>query len=107
MQLCNGKMVSLRPHEDTSSVEDTTASQTADVGSSTVSAVSIVFVGPILTPHQPQTPTPTTMGTSGQYMPSFTVPMHMMLGMSTEFMASMYNLSSTFREASSSPFPRY
>ncbi|KAI5409288.1 hypothetical protein KIW84_054920 [Lathyrus oleraceus] len=47
------------------------------------------------------------MGSSGQYMPSFTIPMHRTLGMSTEFMASMHNLGSTFGEKSSSSFPHY
>lgn len=106
MQLRSGKMVSPRPHKDTSSAGDTTASQTVDVGSDVVSRVSSTFVGSILTPCQPQMPTPTTTGTSGQYMPNFTVPMHRMLGMPTEFMESMHNLSSTFGEASPS-FPRY
>lgn len=40
-------------------------------------------------------------------MPSFTVPVHRTLGMPTEFMASMHNLSSTFDETLSSPFPCY
>lgn len=100
-------MTSPRPHEGTSSAGDITASQAADVGSSVASAVSTTFVGPILTPCQPQTPTPTTMGTSGQYMPSFTVPIYGTLGMLTEFMKSMHNLCSTFGETSSSSFSHY
>ncbi|KAI5416195.1 hypothetical protein KIW84_041300 [Lathyrus oleraceus] len=107
MQLRSGKMTSPRPHEETSSEGDTTTSQTADVGSSVASTASTVFVGPILTLCQPQTPTPTTMGTYGQYMPSFTVSVHRTLGMPTEFMASMHNLDSTLGETSPSPFPRY
>lgn len=96
-----------QPHEETSSVGDTTTSQTADVGSSVASAVSIVFMGPILTLCHPQTPTPTTMGTVGQYMLNFTVPMHITLGIPTEFMESMHNLGSTFGESSSLSFPSY
>lgn len=43
------------------------------------------------------------MGTYGQYVPNFTVPMHKMLGMPAEFMESMHNIGSTFSETSSSP----
>ncbi|KAI5418082.1 hypothetical protein KIW84_042645 [Lathyrus oleraceus] len=100
-------MTSPRPHEETSSAGDTTTSQTADVGSSMASAISAMFVGPILTLCQPQTPTPITMGTFGQYIPNFIVLMHMTLGMLTEFIASMHNLGSNFAETSPSPFPRY
>jgi hypothetical protein len=107
MQLRNGKMVSPRPHEETSSVGDIHASQTTDIGSSVISTVSTAYVGPILTSRQPQTPTQITMGTPRQYMPSFTVPMHRTLGMPIEFMESMHNIGSTFDETTSSPFPRY
>ncbi|XP_050888830.1 uncharacterized protein LOC127093990 [Lathyrus oleraceus] len=81
-------MTSPRSHEETSSVGDTTMSHAADVGSSMALTVSETFVGPILTLCQPQMSTPTTMGTSGQYMPSFTVSMHKTLGMPTEFIAN-------------------
>lgn len=100
-------MTSLRPHEEASSTGDTTTPQAADTGSSMASTVSTMFVGPILTPCQPQTPTPKTMGTMGQHMPSFTVPMHKTLGLSTEFMANMHNLDSTYNNTSSFPFPHY
>ncbi|KAI5403506.1 hypothetical protein KIW84_050900 [Lathyrus oleraceus] len=100
-------MVSPRPNEETSSEGDTVASQTTDVGSIVIPAISTMYSEPILTPHQPQTPMPTTTRTFRQYMPSFTVPMHRMLGMPIEFMESMHNLSSTFGEISSSPFPCY
>ncbi|KAI5440932.1 hypothetical protein KIW84_010413 [Lathyrus oleraceus] len=107
MQLRSGKAVSPRPHEETSSGGDTVASQTNDVGSDTIHAVLNAYSGPILTPRQPQTSMSTTMGTSGKYMPNFTVPMHRTLGMPYEFMASMHNVGSTFGETSPSPFPRY
>lgn len=81
-------------------------SQTTDIGSSVILVVSTAYNGPILTPRQPQILMPTTMGSSGQYMPSFTVPLHIKLGMPTKFMESMHNLGSTFGETSSSPFPR-
>lgn len=107
MRLCSGKMTSPRPHKETSSEGDTAKSQTIDIDSSMASAVSTIFVGLILTLIRPQTLTPTTMGTFGQYMPSFIVPMHKTLGMPTEFMENMHNLDSTFGETSSSPFPCY
>ncbi|KAI5383939.1 hypothetical protein KIW84_071064 [Lathyrus oleraceus] len=47
------------------------------------------------------------MGTTGQHIPNFTVPVHQTLGMPTEFMASMHNLGSYYSDTSSSPFPRY
>lgn len=100
-------MVSPRPHEETSSAGDTVALQTIDVGSSAIPAVSTAYSGPILTLCQPQTLMPTMMGTSGQYMPSFTIPMQRTLRMPTEFMTSMHNLGSTFGETSPSSFPRY
>lgn len=106
MRLHSVKMVSPRPHEDTSLTGDTVALLTTDVGSSTIPAVSTAYAGPILTPRQPQMPMH-TMGISGQYMPNFTVSIHRTLGMPTEFMASMHDLGSTFGEASSSPFQRY
>lgn len=90
-----------------SSAGDTTTPQAADVSYSVASTISIAFIGPIMTLYQPQTPTLTTMGTAGQYMPSFMVLMHRTLGMSTEFMASMHNLGSTYNDTSSSTFPRY
>ncbi|KAI5421047.1 hypothetical protein KIW84_044762 [Lathyrus oleraceus] len=107
MRLRSGKMTSPRPHEETSSAGDTTTPQTVDTGSSMALIVSTVFIGPILTSCQPQTPTPTTMGTIGKHMPSYTAPMHRTLGMPTEFMANMHNLGSTYSDTSSSPFPRY
>ena len=100
-------MVSPRPHEETSSGGDTVASQTIDVGSGIIPTVLTAYSGPILTPCQPQTLTPTTAETSGQHMPSFTVLMHRTLGMPTEFMASMHNIGSTFGETPSSTFPCY
>lgn len=106
MQLRSGKMVSPRPHEETSSTGDTSASQITNVGSSAKPTVSIPFNGIILTSCQPQTPMP-TMGTSGQYMPSFTVPLRRTLGMPNEFMANMHNLGSTFGETSSLSFSHY
>lgn len=107
MRLHSEKMTSSRPHEETSLVGDTPTPQVADIGSSVASTVSTAFVGPILTPCQPQTPTPTTMGTVGQHMPSVTIPMHKTLGMPVEFMANMHNLGSTYNDTSLSPFPRY
>lgn len=47
------------------------------------------------------------MGTIGQHMPSFRVPIHRTLGMPTEFMANMHNLGSTYSDTSSSSFPHY
>lgn len=98
MQLRSGKMVSPRPNpnKEPSSRGDTVASQATDVGSGTISAVSTAYNGPILTPRQPETPRRMAMGTSRQYMPSFTVPTYRTLGMSSEFMANMHNSSSTF-----------
>lgn len=100
-------MVSPRPNEETSSGGDTVASQETGVGSNTIPAVTTAHSGPILTPHQPETPRPTTMGTSGQYIPNFTVPVYRTLGMPTDFPASMHNTSSIFGETPSSSFPRY
>lgn len=77
--------MSPRPHEEASSAGDTMTPQAADIGSSVASTMSKAFVGPILTPCQAQTLTPTTLRTMGQHMPSFTVPMHRTLGMLTEF----------------------
>ena len=76
MRLRSGKMTSPRPHEETSSTGDTMTPQAADTGSSMASTVSIAFVGPILPSRQPQAPTPTTMGTMGQHMPSYTTLIH-------------------------------
>ncbi|KAI5439149.1 hypothetical protein KIW84_024792 [Lathyrus oleraceus] len=100
-------MTSPRPHEETSSAGDTTTPLVTDTDFSVASTVSTKFVGPILTLCQPQTLTPTTMGTMGHHIPSFTVPMHRTLGMLTEFMANMHNLGSTYSDTLSSPFPRY
>lgn len=100
-------MVSPRPNKETSSGGDTVASQATDVGSGTILAVSTAYSGPILTPRQPETPRTMTTGTSGQYMPSFTVPVYRTLGIPTDFMASMHNTSSTFGETPSLPFPCY
>lgn len=91
MQLCNGKMVSPRPHEETSSAGDTVVSQTTDVGFGIISTVSTAYNGPILTLRHPRMPTSPPTGMSGKYMPSFTVPMRRTLGMPTEFMESMHN----------------
>lgn len=101
-------MVSPRPNpnEEPSLGGGTVVLQTTDVGSETIFAVSTAYNGQILTSRQPETPRPTTMETSGKYMPSFTVPMYRTLGMSTEFMESMHNSSSIFGKPSSS-FPPY
>lgn len=107
MRVCSGKMTSPRPHEETSSAGDTTTPKAVDTGSSMASTVSTAFVGPILTSCQSQTPTPTTMGTMGQHMPSYTALIHKMLGMSAEFMANMHNLGLTYSDTSASPFPCY
>lgn len=107
MQLRSGKMVSPRPNEETSLGGDAFVSQATDVGSDTIYAVSTAYSGPILTPRQPETPRPSTIRTSRQYMPSLTMPMYRTLGMPTDFMAGMHNSSSTFGETPSSPFPRY
>lgn len=78
MQLRSGKMVSPHPNpnEEPSSRGSTVVSQTTNVGSNIVHAVSTADGGLILTPRQPETPRPMMMGTSEQYMPSFTVPMY-------------------------------
>lgn len=67
MQLRSGKMVLPRPNrnEESSSGGDTVASQATDVGSGIISAISTTYSGPILTPRQPETPRPATMGISG------------------------------------------
>lgn len=104
VKLHSDKMVSprLNPNEEPSSGGSTVVSQITNVGSGTVSAVSTAHGGPILTPHQPETPRLTVMGTSRQYMP-----MYRTLGMPTEFMASIHNSSSTFGEKPSLSFPPY
>lgn len=115
MQLRSGKMVTPRPNpnEESSSGESTVVLQITDVGSCIVSAVSTAHSGPILIPRQHEISRPTMMGTSGKYMPSFTMPMYQTLGMPTEFVASIHNSSSTFGNSStfgenpSSPFPSY
>lgn len=107
MRLHSRKLTSPRPHEEASLAGDTTTPRATDTGSRVASAFSTAFVGPILTSCQPQTPTPTTMGTMGQHMPSFMIPIRRTLGMSMEFMENMHNLGSTYSDTSSSPFPRY